>query len=185
MARGSDQAKTGADTANSFAKSSINNSNALYSSLAPQLQSAAAHPAGYDAQDLASMETGAQQSAGGAEAAAVGQGALLGARTRNKGAAAAAIPEASRAAGQQLSQNTLGIRAANAGLKESQKQHALSGLESLTGIESGASNGALGNVAGNVNADVNAQNASWNWAKYILDPAMQAAGQAAGGYLSK
>lgn len=185
MGRGNEQAEGASTQANKNANTFMGNASSLYSSLAPALQSEAAHPAGYSPVDEAAMETGASQSAGGSQASAVGQGALLGARTRNKGAAAAAIPEAARAAGQQLSTNTLGIRTSNAGLKENQRSRALSGLEGLEGGQSGASSSALGQVAANVNADTEASNASWNWAKYILDPAMQAAGGAVGCWIAE
>lgn len=121
------------------------------------------------------METGAQQSAGGSQSGAVGQGGLYAARTRNKGGAAAAIADASRGAGQQLSKNLLGIRSANANLKNEQQQAGISGLSNLTGLETGASNNALSNVAGLSNANTNAENASYDWAKDIFDPILQAA----------
>lgn len=121
------------------------------------------------------METGAQQSAGGSQAGAVGQGGLYAARTGNRGGAAAAIADASRDAGQQLSKNLLSIRSANANLKNEQQQAGISGLTNLTGLETGASNNALGNVANLVNANNGAVQNSWLWAKDILDPALAAA----------
>lgn len=175
MARGDQQSQGAAGQSNANANTFMGNANALYGQLTPQLESEVAHPAGYSPEDLAAMETGALQSAGGSQASAVGQGGLLAARTRNSGAAAAAIPEASRAAGQNLSQSLLGIRSSNAQLKERERQAGLSGLEGLTGTETGASNTALGNVASNVNANNGAVKNSWNWATDILDPTLQAA----------
>lgn len=123
------------------------------------------------------METGAQQSAGGSQAGAVGQGGLYAARTGNKGAAAAAIADASRGAGQQLSKNLLGIRSANANLKNEQQQSGISGLSNLTGLETGASNNALGNVANLANADTRAsEDDPWN---QFWSSAAKAGGQAA------
>lgn len=127
---------------------------------------------------MAAMRTEAEQGAGGGQAAAVGQGALLGARTRNKGAAAEAVADASRGAGQQLSNSGLRVQTENAGLKNQQRQSALSGLTGLTGMETQASNNALGEVAPNANANTNAANQSWDWAHYLLDPAISAAGSA-------
>lgn len=152
----------------------MGNANSLYGSLAPTLESEVAHPAGFAPTDQAAMETGAQQSAGGSQAGAVGQGGLYAARTGNKGGAAAAIADASRGAGQQLSKNLLGIRSANANLKNQQQQAGISGLENLTGLETGASNTALGNVAGLSNANTNAANASYDWATDIFDPTLKA-----------
>lgn len=126
------------------------------------------------------MTTTAEQSAGGSQAAATGQGALLAGRTKNPGTAAAAIQESSRNAGEQLSKNALGIKTANAQLKERQRQAGLTGMENMTALDTGAGVNALRIVPEAVNANTNAANESWDWAKYILDPAMQAAGQGAG-----
>lgn len=183
MARGDQQASGAEGQANANSNEYNANANSLFSSLAPTLESEAAHPAGFDPEDEAAMETGALQSAGGGQSAAVGEGGLLGARTRNSGAVAEAIPASARAAGQNLSQNLLGVRSANAKLKNEQQQAGISGLTNLTGLETGATNNALGEVASNSNANTNAENASWDWSKDILDPALQAGGQAAGAAL--
>lgn len=112
------------------------------------------------------METGALQSAGGGQAAAVGAGSLLGARTGNKGAAAAAIPAASRGAGEQLSQNLLGIRGANAKLKNQQQNTAISGLEGLYNTNVSGGNQALGEIAPLVDTNTKAATAD-PWNKFI------------------
>jgi hypothetical protein len=184
MARGSDQARGAATAAQNLSNQYAGNAQSGFNTLMPELQTEAAHPAGFNPVDLARMNTGAQQTAGGSNAGAVGQGALLGARTKNPGAAPAAIAESTRESGQQLSKNALGIQTANARLREEQRQEGMKGLQGLTGLETGAGINALGEVAPNVNADVNAKNASWDWAKYILDPTLQAAGGAASGYLA-
>lgn len=175
MARNSPTADTAATSAQNLSNQYAGNASNLYSTLTPQLEAEAAAPAGYNPADLADMNTAAQQSAGGSAAGAVGQGGLLAARTRNAGAPGAAIAESARDAGQQLSKNALGIRTANAQLKERQRQSGLGGLESLESGQAGAGIGALGQVAPNVNASTNAENASWDWAKDILDPALEAA----------
>lgn len=185
MARGDSTASTAEKTSAANSGAFMGNANSLYSTLAPTLESEVAHPAGYAPADLAAMETGAQQSAGGSQAGAVGQGGLYAARTGNKGGAAAAIADASRGAGQQLSKNLLGVRSANAELKNRQQQEGISGLENLTGLETGASNAALGNISGLSQANTAAENASWNWARDIFDPILAAGGTAAGGYLSR
>ena len=178
MSRGNDQAQQGSTQALTNSTTAANNAQSLYSTVAPQLASEAANPTGYNPADLSAMETGAQQSAGGTQAAAVGQGALLGARTRNAGAPTAAIDSAARGAGETLSKNALGIQTGNAKLKEQQRQSGLSGLTGLTGMETGASNAALGANASNVNANTQAANQSWDAVKYLLDPTLQLAGGA-------
>lgn len=180
MARGDSTASTAESTSAANSGKFTGNANSLYGDLAPTLESEVAHPAGYAPSDLSAMETGAQQSAGGSQAGAVGQGGLFAARTGNKGGAAAAIADASRGAGQQLSKNLLGIRSANANLKNEQQQAGISGLTNLTGLETGASNNALSNISGLSQANTAAENASWDWSKDLLAPILQAAGQGAG-----
>lgn len=125
------------------------------------------------------MNTANEESAGGSQSSAVGQGALLAARTRNAGAPAAAIEKASRTAGEDLSRRALQTRISNAQLKESQRRSGLGGLESLYDTETGAGLTASGQIAPDVNANTNAANQSWDWARFILDPALQAGGAAA------
>jgi hypothetical protein len=172
MARGSDQATTAGTSAQNMSNQFGANAGSLYSSLAPELESEAAHPAGFGPSEMAHMDTAAQQSAGGSNAGAVGQGALLASRTRNAGTADAAVQQSARDSGKTLSKATLGVQNQDAMLKQSQRRAALGGLQGLYGTEAGSSLGALGIVPQAVNANTNASNASWNWAKYLLDPAM-------------
>jgi hypothetical protein len=180
MARGSQQAQTGATSAQNFSNGLQGNASSLYGELAPELQTEAAHPSGYAPADLARMDTAAQQSAGGSMAGAVGQGSLLAGRTKNAGTADAAIAESAKDTGGALARAALGSQLKNADLKSKQQQEGLSGMEGLYGMDVSGANNALGEVAGNVNANTNAANESWDWAKYILDPAMQAAGEGTG-----
>lgn len=127
---------------------------------------------------MAAMTTAEEQGGGGTQAGALGQGALKTARTRNLGGSDAAIESSARQAGRQTSQGILGTQLANQRLKERQQAAGVGGLENLYSTNLGGSVGALGEVAQNVNANTNAQNASWDWSKYILDPLLQAGGQA-------
>jgi hypothetical protein len=76
----------------------------------------------------------------------------------------------------------LGVDLANQQLKEKERQNATSGLEGLYGVNTNEALGGLGEVASNVNANTQAENASWDWAKDILDPIMASSGQAASGF---
>lgn len=181
MARGSATADTASKTAAANSGTFMNNAQSLYSNVAPMLTSQAANPQGFNAADEAAMETGAMQEAGGTQAAAVGQGNLEAARTRNAGGFGQAVSDASRGAGETLSRGVLGVRNANANLKQHQRDTALSGLEGLYGTNVGGSNAALGNVAPLVNADTNAQNASWNAFNNITG-ALSGAAKAASGF---
>lgn len=165
MARGSEQARTAATSAQNISGAAGGTASSLYSTLAPQLITQSVAPSGYSPSDIAKMDTAAQESAGGSNAGAVGQGALYSARTRNAGGAADAIAKSSRSAGETLSQGVLGTQLRNADLKQQQRQGAQDSLAKLYGINLGTSVDALGQVAGNVNADTNASNASWNWTK--------------------
>ena len=181
MARGSNTATAAENTAAGNAASLNSNASAIGSQLTPTLESTLANPQGFNPADESAMETGAQQSAGGTQAGAVGQGGLYATRTGNAGAASKAISDASRGAGEQLSQNLLGIRGANAKLKEQQENTAISGLEGLYNTNVSGGNQALGEVAPLVNSNTNAANSSWNW----LQPfnTVASLGSSAGGIL--
>lgn len=185
MARGSQQATQAATSAQGLSNNLSTNAQNVYSTLMPELVTEATHPAGLTPTEQADMLTSAQQEAGGTQAAAKGEGALLASRTKNPGAAGAGVAEASRQAGKALAKSALGVKLADASLKEKQREGGISGLEGLNSTETGASIGALGIVPQAVNANTNAANASWDWSKYILDPVLSAAGGAAGSYLGK
>lgn len=184
MARGSATADTASKTAEADSGTFMNNANSVYSNVVPMLTSQAAHPQGFDPADEAAMETGAMQEAGGSEAGAVGQGNLEAARTRNEGGFGQAVSDASRGAGETLSRGLLGVRGADANLKQHQHDTALSGLEGIYGTNVGASNSALGNVAPLVNADTQAENSSWNAFNNITG-ALTGAASAASGFIPK
>jgi hypothetical protein len=177
----------GSNVANQAATTAINNSNTLMGSgssigsfLAPELESQAANPQGYSPTDMAAMDTASLQSAGGGQAGAVGAGGLRAARSRNAGGADAASAEAGRDATAAVSRGALGSKIANAEAKTGERSQALSGLGNLYGTNVSGSNQALGIVPQAVNANTNAENASWNWANYLLDPLLSAGGAAAG-----
>jgi hypothetical protein len=178
MARGSTQAQSGSSEALSDAGTLAGEGQGLYSTLAPQLSNEATNPQGFAPADLAAMNTAGQQSAGGSEAAAVGAGGLAASRTKNAGAAGSGIAAGVRAAGENLEKGALGTQIKNANVKQQQQQSALKGEEGLYGTDIAGANAALGETAANVNANTNAEGASYDWAKYLLDPAMQAAGSA-------
>ena len=81
------------------------------------------------------MNTAAQQSAGGSQAGAVGQGALLAGRTKNAGTADSAIARSAENAGGLLSRAALQTQVGNANLKQHQQESAQHGLESLYGTD--------------------------------------------------
>lgn len=173
MARGSTQATTAATTAQNQAGTNYGNANALFGPLSAQLETEAAHPAGIDPTTLAQMDTAALQSGGGSTAAAVGQGALRAARTRNAGGSDAAIASSARTGGEIASKGILGNRLESANLKAKQQQEGMSGLNSLFAENLSGGNQALGIVPSSVNANTQAQNASWDWATDLFNPLMK------------
>ena len=177
MSRGSDQSNA-ASTAGVGQNSALfGQGQGLYSTLAPQLESEAANPQGFGAPTLARLDTAAQESAGGGEAAATGQAALQDSRTRNAGGSGMALSKAARESGKNLTQATLQTRLADEQLKEEQRSHAQSELGGLYGTNVSGGNAALGETAANVNANANQEDASWGWAKNILGPVLGAAGR--------
>lgn len=131
----SNQAKQTYNTSQSLEGASAANANSLYSQLTPAFTNEAVNPQGFGAQDLTDMTTGAEQSAGGALGSAVGKAAQYGAANRNSGSFAPALDEASRGASRTLGNETLGIKGANAELKQQQQQEGLAGLSGLEGME--------------------------------------------------
>lgn len=185
MARGSEAATNAATTAQTQSSADSGNAAGIYGALAPILTAQAAHPTGMTPQDKANANTAAQQSAGGGEAAAIGQGALRAARTRNAGGADAAIGEAARDSGRNLSNAALKTELTDAQMKQQNQHAAEAGLGNLFSENLNAGNQALGQVASDVNANTNQEQQSWQGFNSIYGPLMQAAGTAAGGFLSK
>lgn len=185
MARGSDQANAASTAAVGQNAQLFGGGQSLYSTLSPQLTAQAANPAGFGPETLSRLDTAAEQSAGGGQAAATGQGALEESRTRNAGGAGMALSKAARESGKNLENAQLQTRIANEGLKEQQREGAQKGLEGLYGVDVSGGNQALGQVAANVDANAKQEDASWGWASHVLAPVLQAAGGAAGGYLSR
>src|ERR1700743_2568467 len=140
--KGDELANSG--TANTQSGALNANAGNLYGSLAPTLAAEASHPAGFTQSQQAAMNTAAQQSAGGANAGAVGQGALLAARTKNAGTADAAIAQSGRQASQTLRDSALKTTMANANLQQQQQQEGLRGEQGLYNTDLGASQNALG-----------------------------------------
>ena len=164
-------------TANNLSSTLTGNAASIYGGLAPQLQAEAAHPAGYTPTQIATQDTAAQQSAGGGQSAAVGQGGLYAARTKNAGAAQNAIGAGTRGAGANLSNAALGVQNKQANLQQTQQQEGLKGLGGLYSEDVSGGEGALGlsNSALNTAETADANNP---WMK-LLQQGMQSGGQVA------
>lgn len=150
--KGDELANSGAG--NALSKTGANNAASLYGTLSPELSTMATAPPGINPADMAKIQTSSMQTAGGANAGAVGQGSLLSARTKNAGTADAAIAKSGESAGQSLSKANLGTQVENQQVKQQQQQTGLKGEESLYGTNESealgglnASNNALKNAA--------------------------------------
>jgi hypothetical protein len=108
-----------------------------YGFIDPALKAEATNPQGYGGADLAAMNTASSQSLGGSVGATTGQSNLEAARTNNAGGFQGSIASGARSAQRNLSQNAVAIQAANAQLKEQQRQTALAQLQQLYGIDRG------------------------------------------------
>lgn len=135
------------DALNNYGQATGQANNA-YNIAAPIYGQMATNPTGYTAQQKANLTTASNQTLGGANSAAAGEGALASARTNNAGGYQAAIDDAARGASAQQSQNNLDIENQNVNL---QNEHQQEGLEGLSGIYNTGSQTGLGylNLANN------------------------------------
>ena len=179
--RGNNQAKSGANAALGENQQLYNQGQSLYGGLEPSLMTTMAHPQGIDPSTMAKMKTSNMEAAGGTQAGATGQGALLSGRTRNAGSADAAIGDSARAAGQQLGTANQKTDIANAAIQEKQREGAQSGLENLYGTNMATSAKTLGEIPSMVNADTSAASQSYDWFTKLVGPLLKQAGGAAGG----
>lgn len=179
MARGSAAAQQGAQAGIGQNQQLFGNASGLYGTVAPQLEAEAANPQGFDPATRARMKTEAEQTAGGTNAGVTGEAGLIEGRTRNAGSTGMALTNAARNAGKTLTNADLATNLEDAQLKERQRQAGLAGEQGLYGTTLGGSEGALGQVANNANANTNAVNASWDWARDLFAPIVNAAGGAA------
>ena len=151
----------------------------ISSALTPALTAEAVNPTGYTPTQMAAQTTGAEQAAGGSNAGATGGALLRAARTRNAGAAPAAIDQSSRNAGEDLSQVNAGIQSKNADLQQHQRQAGLSGLENMYGTEVGAGENALG-LSTSATNDAGHLPDFWD---QLLTQGIQSGGQVASSYV--
>jgi hypothetical protein len=166
-------------TANGLESLYGSNAAGINSTLTPALTAEAVNPQGYSPTQMASMTTGAEQTAGGANAGATGGALLRATRTRNAGAAPAAIDQTNRQGGQELSQINAGIQKSNADLQQHQKQEGISGLEGLYGENVNAGENALG-LSNSSLADAGNLKNFW---QSLLTQGLQSGSQVAGSAL--
>jgi hypothetical protein len=138
------QAFNNVGTGQTLSNNLTTNAANVYGSLEPTLAAQAAHPSGLTPAQKATTNTAAQQSAGGSTAAAIGQGRLYSARTKNAGGAKSAIGSAVRGAGENLSNAAVNTELQNAKMGENNQRAALGGLQGLNSTELSGGLNALG-----------------------------------------
>jgi hypothetical protein len=143
-------------TATGLSQLYSNNAAGVNSTLMPALTAEAVNPQGFTPTQIGAQTTAAEQTAGGSNAGATGGALLRAVRTRNAGAAPAAVDASNRGASENLSQINAGIQTRNADLQQKNKQAGINGLEDLYKTNVGAGENALGisntslNDAGNL-----------------------------------
>lgn len=182
MPKGVEQNQLGnSGTAVNLSNQLTGNAANIYGGLEPTLAAGAAHPQGMTPQQKSATNTAAQQSAGGSQAATVGQGGLYAARTRNAGGAQSAIGAGTRGAGANLSKAAVGTELANANLQQKNQQQDIAGLGGLYGEQLSGGENALG-LSNSALAGANQTAANDPYMKLLLQ-SMQSAGTAATGNL--
>lgn len=149
--------------------------------LTPKLKAEADNPEGYSPQQMAYMNTAAQQSEGGAVGGITGQANLEAARTRNAGGFEGAVGEGSRTAQRDLSQKAVGIQKDQADLQQQQKQTAMSQLMHLYGVDESTAMGYLNTSNSALEGENKASGLNSLTSQYILGAQKAAASAAAAG----
>lgn len=154
-------------TASNLSNQLTTNAANVYGGLEPSLAARASTPMGYTPAQKASINTAAQQSAGGSTAAAAGEGGLYAARTRNAGAGQAAIGASDRSAGNNLSRSAVNTEVQSADLGQQNQRGALGGLQGLNSTELSGGEGALG-LSNQALSTANSADANNPWMKLLM-----------------
>jgi hypothetical protein len=155
------QAGQNSKAAAGVAGSSGANANQIYSSVVPGLERQAQTPQGFTAGQLNTATTASQEAAGGANAAATGEGRLAALRTRTAGGYPAALDEAARAKGRTLATNAQDLQLTNAKLGLQRQGQAQQQLEGLYGVNTSDALKAMGLQNEDLNTQLNAGKSGW------------------------
>lgn len=138
------QAKTQGQQAGSTATTAGSNASADRAAIIPGLVNDANNPNGFTPVQKNNLLVGSQEAVGGANSGITGEANLATARTRNSGGFAAALDEAARQKGRQLSSNSLQVNNADAQLAEQKQQQARAALQGLYGTDTSHQLQAMG-----------------------------------------
>jgi hypothetical protein len=144
---------------NAVSDTALGTANSEMSSLNPFYTGEMTNPQGLGTAGVNAANTASQQALGGATAGVTGEGALMGARTRNTAGITEALDSASRGAMQTGSENATKVQLANEMLKEQQRQEGAAGKAGIFGTETNLGGQALGMGPGTLQARAAGQ--SW------------------------
>lgn len=129
---------------NAVADKELGAASSEMSSLDPFFAGEMKNPQGMGTTGVNAANTASQQALGGATAGVTGEGALMGARTRNTAGITEALDSNARGAAQTGSENATKVQLANEMLKEQQRQAGAAGKEGIFNTETGAGTQTLG-----------------------------------------
>jgi hypothetical protein len=138
------------------------------SSIDPFYTGEMTNPQGIGTAGINAATTASQQALGGSTAGVTGEGALLGARTRNTAGITEALDSSSRGAMQTGSENATKVQLANEMLKEQQRQEGAAGKAGIFNTETGAGTSTLGMGP----STLNARAAGGSWMQNTFQPFM-------------
>jgi hypothetical protein len=139
-----------------------------FSSIDPFYAGEMTNPQGMGTTGINAANTASQQALGGATAGVTGEGALMGARTRNTAGITEALDSNARGAAQTGSENATKVQLANEMLKEQQRQEGAAGKAGLYGENLGQQTALLGQQAGNLQGRA----AGGSWMQNTFEPFM-------------
>jgi len=137
------------------------NASQVGSSIIPGLEREANNPWGLTPTEKSNALTQGAEAVGGVNSGVTGAADLLGTRTKNTAGIPAALDEAARQKGRQLSNNALQVNSEDANLKNSNQKFAQGALGDIYGGDQKAQLSAMGLIPSTINSTVDAGKSGW------------------------
>lgn len=155
------RAKTGSSQATGLGGTLGTEASGIGSTLIPGLEREATSPWGYTPLQKSRMLTAGAEAVGGVNSGLTGAANLTALRTRTPGGFSAALAEAARQKGRQLSTNALNVENEDARLANERQRQAQSQLGSLYGLDRNAQLRAMGLANEDLNTALQAGKSGW------------------------
>lgn len=155
------RAKSGSSQATGTAGGFGQQASQIGSTIIPGLEQQATTPTGYTPLQKSRMLTSGAEAVGGVNSGLTGQANLTALRTRTPGGFSAALAEAARQKGRQLSTNALDVENADARLAQEKQRAAQQQLGSLYGMDTNAQLRAMGLANEDLNTALQAGKSGW------------------------